>query len=114
MSTPLQQTSTLWLLVIETHGDTLLTNSRKSGILDRQYYLAVDEVRQTVKKGTDAYRLYMHDYMREYRKRDPEKIRRQRRAADWRRRGIVDMTWDRFLLLLEYQENSCAICGRVI
>ena len=57
---------------------------------------------------------------REKRKNNPEEVRAKARShynpiagkvAGWRNAGIKDMTYERYLSMLDAQNNSCAICN---
>jgi hypothetical protein len=53
----------------------------------------------------EQYKLYEHKHIEYREKNKPELAEKQ-----WKKRGIIDITYDKFLQELEKQNNKCKIC----
>lgn len=51
---------------------------------------------------------------REWRKKNPGRLRELSRETGWRQNGILNMSWPRFIKLLDAQSWRCGICEKRI
>lgn len=71
---------------------------------------------ESVRRWMKAHPEYLRRYQREYKERDPERLRQQNQCAANKKRAlkmgrVSQFTWDDWKQVLAAFNNSCAFCG---
>lgn len=95
-------------------------NTCNKEIQRRWYKNNKEKARQTSSDRYQQKKDFINAKRRQERLDNPEKVRAKARSnynpiaskvASWKNAGIKNMTYDRYLQMLESQNNCCAICG---
>ncbi len=100
-------------------GDLIMTPPRKSvmdGTLACSKCLEIKSIENFSKKSSNTfgYHSWCHDCRRTYHRVYQSGLPRHpnRRVWEWKKRGIIGMTMERYEEMLEIQGRCCAICNR--